>query len=72
MYNRTFDIHIRVTKQEKQKMEARAKKAGLGLSAYLRRVGAGEDVSQPNPVELFDNLEDGVAHGRDKDLGHQG
>ena len=53
-------------------MEARAKKAGLGLSAYLRRVGAGENVSQPNPVELFDNLEDGVAHGRDKDLGHQG
>ena len=72
MTNRTYDIHIRVTKQEKRKMEARAKRAGVGLSAYLRRVGIGEDLTQPNPAELFDNLEEGVAHGHHEDLVHQG
>ena len=72
MTNRTYDIHIRVTKQEKRKMEARAKRAGVGLSAYLRRVGIGEDLTQPNPAELFDNLEEGVAHGHHEDLAHQG
>ena len=72
MNNRTCDIHIRVTEQEKRKMETRAKRAGVGLSAYLRRVGIGEDLTQPNPAELFDNLEEGVAHGHHEDLVHQG
>ena len=72
MNNRTCDIHIRVTDQEKRRMEAKAKRAGIGLSAYLRRVGVGEDLAQPNPAELFDNLEEGVAHGCHEDLGHQG
>lgn len=53
-------------------METKAKRAGIGLSAYLRRIGGGEDLDQPNPVELFDSLEEGVAHGHHKDLGHQG
>ena len=53
-------------------METRAKRAGVGLSAYLRRVGIGEDLTQPNPAELFDDLEEGVAHGHYEDLGHQG
>ena len=72
MNNRTCDIHIRVTEQEKQRMEARARRAGIGLSAYLRRVGVGEDLAQPNPAELFDDLEEGVTHGHHEDLGHQG
>lgn len=72
MENRIYDIHIRVTAQEKRRMEARAKRAGIGLSAYLRRVGVGEDLAQPNPAELFDDLEEGVTHGRHEDLGHQG
>ena len=54
MNNRTCDIHIRVTEQEKRRMEVRAKRAGIGLSAYLRRVGVGEDLAQPNPAELFE------------------
>ena len=53
-------------------MEARARRAGIGLSAYLRRVGVGEDLAQPNPEELFDDLEEGVGHGHHEDLGHQG
>lgn len=72
MDNRTCDIHIRVTEQEKRRMEVRAKRAGVGLSAYLRRVGIGEDLSKPNPAELFDDLEEGVAYGHHEDLGHQG
>lgn len=72
MENRVYDIHIRVTEQEKRRMKARAKRAGIGLSAYLRRVGVGEDLAQPNPAELFDDLEEGVTHGHHEDLGHQG
>ena len=72
MENRTCDIHIRVTEQEKRRMEARARRAGIGLSAYLRRVEVGEELAQPNPAELFDALEEGVGHGCDEDLGHQG
>ena len=53
-------------------MEMRAKKAQISLSAYLRRVGVGEDLSQSNPAELFDELEEGVGHGNYKNMGHQG
>ena len=53
-------------------MEARAKRAGVGLSAYLRRVGIGKDLSKPTPAELFNDLEEGVAHGHHEDLAHQG
>lgn len=72
MKNRTCDIHIRVTEQEKRRMEAKAKRAGIGLSAYLRRVGVGEDLAQPNPAELFNDLEEGVTHRHHQDLGYQG
>lgn len=72
MNNRICDIHIRVTEQEKRRMEARAKKAQISLSAYLRRVGVGEDLSQSNPAELFDELEEGVGYGNYKNMGHQG
>jgi hypothetical protein len=43
---RTIVINIRVSPREKAAMEARARRAGLSLSAYLRRValgGAGGD-----------------------------
>lgn len=72
MNHRIYDIHIRVTEQEKRRMETQAKRAGLTLSAYLRRAGTGEDVRQLSPMELFAGLEEGVAHGHHEDLGHQG
>ena len=72
MGNRPCPIHFRVTEQEKRRMEARAKRDGVGLSAYLRRVGVGEDLAQPSPAELFDDLEEGVTRGHHEDLGHQG
>ncbi|MBD5147877.1 MAG: hypothetical protein HDT19_03695 [Oscillibacter sp.] len=39
---RTTAIQVRVTEQEKWQMERQAKRCGLSLSGYLRRVGAGK------------------------------
>ena len=39
---RTTAIQVRVTEQEKRRMERQAKRCGLSLSGYLRRVGAGK------------------------------
>ena len=39
---RTTAIQVRVTEQEKRKLERQAKRCGLSLSGYLRRVGAGK------------------------------
>ncbi len=42
---RTTAIQVRVTEQEKRKLERQAKRCGLSLSGYLRRVGTGEPVA---------------------------
>ncbi len=42
---RTTAIQVRVTEQEKRKLERQAKRCGLSLSGYLRRVGAGKPVA---------------------------
>ena len=39
---RTTAIQVRVTEQEKRKLERQAKRCGLSLSGYLRRVGTGK------------------------------
>ena len=39
---RTTAIQVRVTEREKRKLERQAKRCGLSLSGYLRRVGTGE------------------------------
>ena len=39
---RTTAIQVRVTEQEKRKMECQAKQCGLSLSGYLRRIGTGK------------------------------
>ena len=39
---RTTAIQVRVTEQEKRKLEWQAKRHGLSLSGYLRRVGVGK------------------------------
>lgn len=50
-------------------MEAKARKAKISLSAYLRRVGAGEDVEQTLPEMLFAHMEEGVSNGHHKNMG---
>ena len=39
---RTTAIQVRVTEQEKRRMERQAQRCGLSLSEYLRRVGVGK------------------------------
>lgn len=39
---RTIAIQVRVTQQEKRQMERQARRCGLSLSGYLRRVGSGK------------------------------
>lgn len=41
---RTIAIQVRVTEQEKRKLERQARQCGLSLSGYLRRVGTGKTV----------------------------
>ena len=39
---RTTAVQVRVTEQEKRKLERQAKRCGLSLSGYLRRVETGK------------------------------
>ena len=52
---RTTAIQVRVTEQEKWRMERQAKRCGLSLSGYLRRVGAGKTASA-FPSQRFRDL----------------
>ncbi len=42
---RTTAIQVRVTEQEKRKLERQARQCGLSLSGYLRRAGVGTPVT---------------------------
>ena len=39
MRNRTIGINVRVSENEKKKLQKNAKKSNLKLSSYLRKVG---------------------------------
>ena len=52
---RTTAIQVRVTEQEKRRMERQAKRCGLSLSGYLRMVGAGKTASA-FPSQRFRDL----------------
>ena len=54
MRQRTTAINIRVTETEKRKMENAAKKCGLSLSAYLRKLGLGKQVQASLPQEFYE------------------
>ena len=54
MRQRTTAINIRVTEGEKRKMETAAKKCGLSLSAYLRKLGLGKEVQATLPQEFYE------------------
>ena len=55
MRKRTYGINVRVSKEEKERLEQMARRCGISLSAYLRRLGMGEDLSAPHPMERFEN-----------------
>ena len=46
--------NIRVTEGEIRKMETAAKKCGVSLSAYLRKLGLGKEVQATLPQEFYE------------------
>lgn len=52
---RTTAIQVRVTEQEKRKLERQARQCGLSLSGYLRRAGVGTPVTA-FPSQRFRDL----------------
>lgn len=52
---RTAAIQVRVTKQEKLKLERQSRRCGLSLSGYLRRAGSGKAVTA-FPSQRFRSL----------------
>lgn len=52
---RTTAIQVRVTEQEKCQMERQARRCGLSLSGYLRRVGSGK-AAAASPRQRFRDL----------------
>ena len=44
MRNRTIGINVRVNENEKEKLTRNAKKSGLNLSSYLRKVGLKQEI----------------------------
>ena len=54
MRERTTAINIRVTENEKQRMEKSARLCGLSLSAYLRKLGLGKQVQAVSPPEFYE------------------
>lgn len=61
---RTTAIQVRVTEQEKRKLERQAKRCGLSLSGYLRRVGGGKPATA-FPSQRFRDLYRQVSGLRD-------
>lgn len=53
MRKREAGINIRVTENEKRRMELNARKCKLSLSDYLRRLGFGHEVQVLPQKELF-------------------
>lgn len=54
MRERTSAINIRVTENEKRKMEKAAKLCGLSLSAYLRKLGLGKQIQAVSLPEFYE------------------
>ena len=52
MRNRTIGINVRVSENEKKKLQKNAKKANLKLSSYLRKVGLQQKIYEIPDEEL--------------------
>lgn len=62
---RTTAIQVRVTEQEKRTLERQARRCGLSLSGYLRRVGAGKTAAA-FPNQRFRDLYRQINHVRNQ------
>lgn len=54
MRKRTFNINVRVTESEKKKLNRFAKRCGLSLSEYLRKVGLNKKLSEKPNEKLYE------------------
>lgn len=52
MRNRTIGINVRVSENEKQKLQRNAKKSNLNLSSYLRKSGLQKEIYSIPDEEL--------------------
>ena len=52
MRNRTIGINVRVTENEKKKLQRNAKKCNLNLSSYLRKAGLQKEIYSMPDEEL--------------------
>ncbi len=52
MKEKIVEIHLRVSENEKKKLQRNAKKSGLSLSSYLRKVGLKKEI-YPIPDKEF-------------------
>ena len=52
MRNRTIGINVRVSENEKKKLQKNAQKANLKLSSYLRKVGLQQKIYASSGVLL--------------------
>ena len=52
MRNRTIGINVRVSENEKKKLQRNAKKSNLNLSSYLRKAGLQKEIYSIPDEEL--------------------
>ena len=53
MRNRTIGINVRVSENEKKKLQKNAQKANLKLSSYLRKVGLEKEIYSIPDKEFY-------------------
>ena len=53
MKEKIVDLHVRVSENEKKKLQRNAKKGGLSLSSYLRKVGLKQEIYSVPDKEFY-------------------
>ena len=53
MKEKIVDIHVRVSENEKKKLQINAKKSCLSLSSYLRKVGLKQEIYSVPDKEFY-------------------
>ena len=54
MRKRNFNINVRVTEGEKKRLTRAAKRCGISLSEYLRKVGLDKKLTEKPSQELYE------------------
>lgn len=54
MRKRNFNINVRVTANEKKRLRSTAKRCGLSLSEYLRKVGLNKKLTEKPSQKLYE------------------